>query len=65
MDVCCDGRNTDLSFSLYAMFTKSAEVYFDSVTMIVTFVFAGKYLEVLTKKRLSIHLMVLEMLLSF
>jgi Cu+-exporting ATPase len=33
------------------MFTKSAEVYFDSVTMIITFVFAGKYLEVLTRKK--------------
>lgn len=38
-------------FSLYAMFTQRAEVYFDSVTMIITFVFAGKYLEVLTKKK--------------
>lgn len=45
------GATLTYLFSLYAMFTKSAEVYFDSVTMIVTFVFAGKYLEVLTKKK--------------
>lgn len=38
-------------FSIYSMFTGHGEVYFDSVTMIVTFVFAGKYLEVLTKKK--------------
>lgn len=45
------GASLTYLFSLYAMFTKSAEVYFDSVTMIVTFVFAGKYLEVLTRKK--------------
>lgn len=45
------GATLTYVFSLYAMFSKSAEVYFDSVTMIVTFVFAGKYLEVLTKKK--------------
>ena len=45
------GASLTYAFSLYAMFSKNAEVYFDSVTMIVTFVFAGKYLEVLTKKR--------------
>jgi len=33
------------------MISQNAEVYFDSVTMIITFVFAGKYLEVLTKKK--------------
>ncbi len=38
-------------YSLYAMFSGKGEVYFDSVTMIVTFVFAGKYLEVLTQKK--------------
>ncbi|AFL69193.1 heavy metal translocating P-type ATPase [Sulfurospirillum barnesii] len=45
------GATLAYSFSIYAMFSKSAEVYFDSVTMIVTFVFAGKYLEVLSKKK--------------
>jgi len=38
-------------FSLYSMFTGHGEVYFESVTMIITFVFAGKYMEVLTKKK--------------
>lgn len=37
-------------FSIYSMFSGHGDVYFESVTMIVTFVFAGKYLEVLTKK---------------
>ena len=45
------GASLAYGFSLYAMFTGNGETYFDSVTMIVTFVFAGKYLEVLTKKR--------------
>ncbi|WP_333804571.1 heavy metal translocating P-type ATPase [Sulfurospirillum sp.] len=45
------GASLTYVFSLYAMFSRSAEVYFDSVTMIITFVFAGKYLEVLTKKK--------------
>lgn len=45
------GATLTYVFSIYAMLTKSAEVYFDSVTMIITFVFAGKYLEVLTKKK--------------
>ncbi len=45
------GATLTYLFSLYAMFSKNAEVYFDSVTMIITFVFAGKYLEVLTKKK--------------
>ena len=38
-------------YSIYAMVTQHGEVYFDSVTMIVTFIFVGKYLEVLSKKR--------------
>jgi Cu+-exporting ATPase len=45
------GASLAYVFSIYAMFTGNGETYFDSVTMIVTFVFAGKYLEVLTKKR--------------
>ena len=38
-------------FSIYSMFSRRGEVYFDSVAMIITFVFIGKYLEVLSKKK--------------
>ncbi|WP_187647893.1 heavy metal translocating P-type ATPase [Nitrosophilus labii] len=38
-------------YSIYAMVTRTGEVYFDSVTMIVTFILVGKYLEVLSKKQ--------------
>ncbi len=38
-------------YSIYAMVTRKGEVYFDSVTMIITFVLVGKYLEVLSKKQ--------------
>ncbi len=38
-------------YSIYAMITQTGEVYFDSVTMIITFVLVGKYLEVLSKRR--------------
>ncbi len=38
-------------YSIWAMLTGKGEVYFDSVTMIITFVLVGKYLEVLAKKR--------------
>ena len=38
-------------YSIYAMITQKGEVYFDSVTMIITFVLVGKYLEILSKKR--------------
>jgi len=38
-------------YSVWGMFTKQGEVYFDSVTMIITFVLVGKYLEILSKKR--------------
>lgn len=37
-------------YSIYAMISQKGEVYFDSVTMIVTFILVGKYLEVLSKK---------------
>jgi len=37
-------------YSIYVSLTGVGEVYFESVTMIVTFIFAGKYLEVLSKK---------------
>ncbi len=45
------GASLAYIYSIYVMFSGIGEVYFDSVTMIVTFVFAGKYLEVLTQKR--------------
>ena len=38
-------------YSIYAMLTRTGEVYFDSVAMIITFVLVGKYLEVLSKKQ--------------
>ncbi|MBL0686685.1 MAG: cadmium-translocating P-type ATPase [Sulfurospirillum sp.] len=38
-------------FSIYSMLSGHGEVYFESVAMIITFVFSGKYLEVLTKKK--------------
>lgn len=38
-------------YSVYAMLARNGEVYFDSVAMIITFVFIGKYLEILSKKR--------------
>jgi len=38
-------------YSIYAMITQTGEVYFDSVTMIITFVLVGKYLEVLSKRQ--------------
>ncbi|MFK5938199.1 MAG: heavy metal translocating P-type ATPase [Sulfurimonas sp.] len=37
-------------YSIYITITKSGEAYFDSVTMIITFVLIGKFLEVLSKK---------------
>ena len=45
------GASLAYIYSIYAMFTHKGEVYFDSVTMIITFVFTGKYLEVLSKKK--------------
>jgi len=38
-------------YSVYAMVTLRGEVYFDSVTMIITFVLVGKYLEILSKRQ--------------
>lgn len=38
-------------YSVWAMFSRSAQVYFDSVAMIICFVFVGKYLELLSKKK--------------
>ncbi len=45
------GASLAYIYSIYAMVTKTGEVYFDSVTMIITFVLVGKYLEVLSKKQ--------------
>ncbi|CZE47900.1 heavy metal translocating P-type ATPase [Campylobacter geochelonis] len=45
------GATLTYIYSLYAMFSRSGEVYFDSVCMIITFVFIGKYLEVISQKK--------------
>jgi len=45
------GASLAYIYSIYAMVTLRGEVYFDSVTMIITFIFVGKYLEVLSKKK--------------
>jgi len=49
----CAGATLTYFYSVYAMFARSGETYFESVCMIITFVFIGKYLEVLTRKRAS------------
>ncbi len=52
MDVLVSaGATLAYIYSVYAMITKQGEVYFDSVTMIITFVLVGKYLEILSKKK--------------
>jgi Cu+-exporting ATPase len=45
------GSSLAYFYSVYVMLSGIGEPYFDSVTMIITFVFAGKFLEVLMKKR--------------
>lgn len=45
------GASLAYLYSLWAMFFRVGEVYFDSVAMIICFVFVGKYLEMLSKKR--------------
>ncbi len=40
-------------YSIYITFTQKGEAYFDSVTMIITFVLIGKFLEVLSKKNIA------------
>lgn len=47
------GATLAYAYSIYAMLSETGEVYFDSVTMIITFVLVGKYLEVLSKKQAS------------
>lgn len=44
------GATLAFLYSLWAMFSRVGEVYFDSVAMIVCFVFIGKYLQVFSKK---------------
>lgn len=52
MDVLViSGASLAYVYSLWAMFFRVGEVYFDSVAMIVCFVFIGKYLEMFSKKR--------------
>lgn len=45
------GASLAYCYSLWAMFFRVGEVYFDSVAMIICFVFVGKYLEMFSKKR--------------
>jgi Cu+-exporting ATPase len=45
------GSSLTYIYSLYTMFSGIGEPYFDSVTMIITFVFAGKFFEVLMRKK--------------
>lgn len=40
-------------YSIYITLTRSGEAYFDSVTMIITFVLVGKFLEALSKKSIA------------
>lgn len=47
------GASMAYAYSIYAMFSRSGEVYFDSVAMIITFVFGGKFLELSSKKSAS------------
>lgn len=44
------GSTLTYLYSIYAALSRSGETYFESVTMIITFVLIGKFLEVLTKK---------------
>ncbi|MDR1460566.1 MAG: cadmium-translocating P-type ATPase [Campylobacteraceae bacterium] len=45
------GSSLAYIYSIYVMLSGIGEPYFDSVTMIITFVFAGKFLEVLMRKK--------------
>lgn len=45
------GASLAYLYSLWAMFSRVGEVYFDSVAMIICFVFVGRYLELFSKKR--------------
>ncbi|MCV3425230.1 heavy metal translocating P-type ATPase [Campylobacter sp. IFREMER_LSEM_CL1085] len=45
------GASLAYIYSVWAMFSRASQVYFDSVAMIICFVFIGKYLELLSKKK--------------
>ncbi|MFY4766457.1 heavy metal translocating P-type ATPase [Campylobacter sp. GB48] len=45
------GASLAYIYSIWAMFSRASQVYFDSVAMIICFVFIGKYLELLSKKK--------------
>lgn len=47
------GASLTYFYSVYAMLTRQGEVYFDSVAMIITFVFIGKFLQSLSLKNSS------------
>ena len=47
------GASLTYVYSLYIMFAQEGEAYFDSVSMIITFVLIGKFLEVLSKKNIA------------
>ena len=47
------GASLTYLYSMYITISKSGEAYFDSVTMIITFVLIGKFLEVLSKKSVA------------
>ena len=47
------GATLTYIYSIYITVTQSGEAYFDSVSMIITFVLIGKFLEVLSKKSVA------------
>ncbi len=47
------GATLTYIYSIYITITQSGEAYFDSVSMIITFVLVGKFLEVLSKKSVA------------
>ncbi len=47
------GATLTYLYSIYITVTESGEAYFDSVSMIITFVLIGKFLEVLSKKSVA------------
>ena len=47
------GATLTYLYSIYITVNKLGEAYFDSVTMIITFVLVGKFLEVLSKKSIA------------
>ncbi|TLD96392.1 heavy metal translocating P-type ATPase [Helicobacter jaachi] len=46
----CVGSTLTYIYSIYAALTRSGETYFESVSMIITFVLIGKFLEVRARK---------------